>query len=241
MKKILFFFMSLPMLASAGTVTFSGSPLASITISTGIPVVGAGGTYTYNQETSCNANTFTNTCAFGGGNITAHSLLIVGCVLGAPSGTMVVSDNKGNTYFPVQGSTQAVTSQVEGMFYTLNAIAGATSVTCLDSASGATYDQVSEVEYFTPSGGTYDTGSGTTGSSSAITCGTANTSVSNEFVAAFSLANSAATGQSGTLRLNYVNNAYVMEQDTTVGSPSSYGSTFTQTSGNFACQQAMFK
>ena len=228
----------------AGTISTYGS-LMTVTLSSAAASGGGGGgsgtTYTYIQAQNNNTASYTGNLAYSP-SVTAHSLLLVGCVMGLKTGSVTVSDNNGNSYTRLTGADVTVGGSVVSYWYTANANAGATTVTCADGGGGASYVQLSIAEYGTSSGGSYDVASSATGTSATVTCGNVTTTVTNEFVAAFGMTGQSVTSQSGTLRINYVFNQYVGGEDGIASSPGSYGSTFTTGSSNaFGCVQGAFK
>jgi len=246
MKKILLCLMlSSPCLA--GTITTTSTGLMTVTFSSGtVGAVGGGTTYTYTQKTDAAAGTYTVNMVLGT-NVTVHSLIVVGCQILTANNTMTVTDNNTNSYTAVTGATYVNQngggSNRIGLWYTLNANAGATTVTCADSGHTATAVQGTAVEYTTASGGTYDTGNYNSPVSAGSPSGAATTTtVTNEFVVDYaSNMGGTVTSQSGTLRSNYVNQFYSGEEDTTVATPQSYSGTFTAASGGYVMVQAAFK
>lgn len=235
MKKWLIILLLIPSLARAGTVTFSS-------IATAI-------TYSNIQHTSCNANTFTDACPYGS-NITAHSLLVTGCVMGGETtNTLTVSDNNTNTWVKalpvcvIEGNGAG--TRCADIFYALNANAGATTVTCHDTNSTASVIQQSMGEYSATAAAAFDVASSSSPAATepGAVAGNITTTAKNEFVFAFAtLLGNAVTGQTGTLRENYVNNYYQATQDTTVSAPSVYQSSFTMATPEFNIgMQAAFK
>ena len=249
MKKLLLtaglFF--LPWVAHAGTITTSFSPLGTITIASGTAAGGGGtgGTYTYIQTARSNANTYTNTLAFGAG-ITAHSTLIIGCTASKSGNYLAITDNNSNTAYSTATFINSTNNTVgTGIYYTPNANAGATSVTCVDTTHTATWVQLELSEYGTTAGGTFDVAVASAPATSVTvnSSGNMSTTVNNEFVYSFvSDYGSALTSESGTLRDSYANNVYMATQDTVVSSASPYASTFTCASGSKSSTlQAAFK
>lgn len=246
MKKIILGFglVFFPVLSGAGSLitTFgTGGGLITISTSSVLPA----GTFTYIQSKSCNANTFTGNCAFDT-NVTAHSLLIVGCeYYQYVSNSMQVLDNNSNVWStativaPTHGGDHIV-----GVYYALNANAGATTVTCRDNASGATYIQQSILEYGATASAAFDSASSSSSVAAlAPSAGSINTSLANEFVFAFGghIGGSAATG-SGTVRENYANNSFQAAEDKIVATAGVYTSTLTCTAdNNWGMIQAAFK
>jgi hypothetical protein len=236
---------------SLGTLTIGQSTqtnLGTITVST-TPALTNGGTYTFIQQTSCNANTFTGTCAYVS-NVTAHSLLIAGCVMGggwSSVNNLTISDNNSNSWVPIARIVNANGggSAGVGLFYALNANFGATTITCKDSGSGAAFVQNSILEYGSSGSGAFDVFSSsspfpskTNPTSTAMT-----TTLANEFVVAYAaIMGGTASGPSGTIRVNYVNNEYVAVEDAVAATPGSYTSTLTQaTPAEWVMIQAGFK
>jgi hypothetical protein len=248
MKKLLFILM-LASPAYAGTGTFSfGSGGGTITISSGSAST-SGTTYTYQQNKECSASSYTIGCAFTG-SVTAHSLLVVGCTTGFASqgiNTVLITDTQGDVF-----STAAVVAngngggaQETGVYYTMNAIGGANTVTCHDLTNTATSIQLVAHEYLSNGAGSFDVASSSSTSASIANpvSGNLTTTLSNEFVFAFaSPIGGTTTGASGTTRYNSVDYYYAASEDAIVSSPSSYQSTFTQgTIYHWAMIQAAFK
>lgn len=235
MKKLLAILLCLTPRAYAGTVTFAS--------------ISTAGAYSNIQHTSCNANTSTGNCVYGSA-VTAHSLLIEGCVMGGETtNTLTVSDNNSNTWLKalpvcvIEGNGAG--TRCADIFYALNANAGATTVTCHDTNNVASVIQQSIGEYGATAAAAFDVASSSSPAGTVVgsSGGTITTSAKSEFVFAFAtLLGGAVTGQSGTLRENYVNNYYQATEDTTVANVGVYSSSFTQSTPAFNIgMQAAFK
>jgi hypothetical protein len=227
MKKLLLLLL-LAAPASAGTRTYSGTNMTD----TWNGQASGATTFTYVQSKSCHAETYVDACAFTT-NITAGSVLIVGCTEEGVADLMTVTDNNGNIYTPAFGSAQwqaqgAGTARVN-VWYTLNANAGATTVTCQDTGHTAAYIQPAIHEYLKSKTTTFDVSV----SSLPITQvmgGTVNitTSLPNEFVFTFlTQTGTSVTGQTGTLRENYAFDFYLASQDQVFAVAQSNTSSFT--------------
>jgi hypothetical protein len=224
-------FLLLASAAHAGSATFSQ--------------VNQAATYTNIQHTSGGAYTFTDSLAFGG-NVTAHSLLVVGCVANSmTANTLNVSDNNSNVYSTATIVNDSISARRTGVWYVLNANAGATTITCVDTSHVAGVIQQSIHEYGSNGAGIFDVATSSTpvGATANPAATPLTTTAANEFVFAFTSDNGSATGQSGTLRENYVNNTWQSSEDTIVASPGSYTSTFTSVVGGspWTMIQAAFK
>jgi hypothetical protein len=238
MKKLMFISMLLlPAISHAGTITTSfANSAGSITISSNTAAA-SGQTYTYIQENACAAYTNTDACAFSG-NVTAHSLLIISCFMdgGALGNTLVATSNNSNsvvsagtTIIPGNGSG----GQRAGLFYVLNANAGATTITCDDSAAGASAVQQGIIEYGTSAGGTFDVAASSSPGSAGGPGGAAvTTTVSNEFVVSCLNPGLAPSGQSGTVRINYSNDKQQTCQDQVAAVAGNVTPVFTASTSN---------
>jgi hypothetical protein len=190
------------------------------------------------QSASCNSNTGAVNCALPF-NVTAGNTLIVGCLGG--TSLLTSTDTKGQTYTAV-GAQIAPVSRAENVFYTLNAAAGATTITCTNTSNNGIQAAVHEYASTVTAGGFDVTSSSVPVASSLVTAtsGNAVTTHANELMFDFCDLASAPSAENGTLRQNFANNFFQASQDTIVASPSSYASTFTQSAGTFGCIEAAF-
>lgn len=245
MKKPLYCLLLLSASAFAGTgITYFGTGGGSVIFAPQVMLV-PGGSFPFLQAKFCSTNSSpTGNCAFDT-NITAHSLLIVGCEYFLDTGnTMQVLDNNGNTW-----STGTVVSSNGGdhrvgVYYALNANAGATTITCRDNAAVASYIQQSIHEYQATASAAFDMSNSSSAMASFPPMGNPLlTTTPNEFVFAFAgKMGGLASGGSGNIRTNNADNSYQASEDTVVPVVGTYVSSFTTASdNNWVLIQASFK
>lgn len=173
-------------------------------------------------------------------NVTAGSLLIVGCVGNRAAAALTVSDSQGNVYTLINGTTTMNNSGAPvGVWYAKNANAGATTVTCADSNAQCTWIQMAIHEYsgaavtIDPFDVVSTSAPTTTYSTKNMLSGNATTSTTLEMMFNFTgFGLGSIVNQNGTKRVDFVDNAYMASQDAIVPTASVYQSSFTGPSNN---------
>lgn len=200
----------------------------------------AWGGIAYIQSRSNSTNSSATTSLAFSSNVTAGSLLIVGCVTNRLAAALTVTDNNSNVYTLINGTTTKNNSVGRvGVWYAFNASAGATTVTCVDTNTQGTWVQMAIHEY---SGAAVTIDPFDVASTSApVVAYVTKNMLSNNATTSTTLElmfNYAAIGlgsivnQNGTKRTDFVDNVYMASQDAIIPTASVYQSSFTAASNN---------
>lgn len=210
------------------------------------------GAIAYVQSKTCGANSAsTSSCAFDT-PVTAGSLLIVGCATNKLAANLSVTDDNGNNYTLINGTTTTTAptgTDSFGIWFATNAAAGFTTVTCTDISGTGTWIVNPLHEYSgAATANAFDVWSSSISNVSISTTnyisGYATTSRGNELMFGFApKAGAAIVTGNGNVRTRGAVSSFYGTEDAIVSVAGPYQSSFTVTSGsyvNFMAQAAFF-
>jgi hypothetical protein len=154
-----------------------------------------------------------------------------------------VTDNKGNTYFRINGPTNWHTNYRSELWYAYNITGGGAAINITANLTGVStsYFQIYMSEYsgirtFSP----LDQKSVNTGSTAAVTSGSKTTVFGTELIYGVSIGASGNLTFGGTFTARSTANANIVEDKITAAT-GSYSATFTSAGGNWVAEMATFR